>query len=79
MSDADDMAKRRAARASWPIWKGTLQDMPPEPDLSDVTSAEQRLAILHEMSLRSWALTARPLPEYNRSNVPTRIIRAGAP
>ncbi|MGV3622769.1 MAG: hypothetical protein ACO1OB_18260 [Archangium sp.] len=75
MSEADDMAKRRAARANWPVWIGTLQDMPAEPDLTPVTSAEQRLEILKEMSSRSWALTGFEVPRYQRENLPTAIVR----
>lgn len=79
MSDADDMEKRRAARAQWPVWVGKLEDMPAEPDLSLVTTAEQRLNILQELSARSWRLTGWPMPSYERSAAPTRIRRAGEP
>lgn len=75
MSVDEEREKRRAARANWPGWKGTLAEMPPEPDLSDSTTAEERLLLLRELSLRGWLLTGRSIPDYDRSTMPTRIIR----
>jgi hypothetical protein len=36
-------------------------------------TAEERLALLAELSQRMWALTQRPLPSYTRSTIPVRI------
>ncbi len=76
--DSEEEARRQraAARANWPGWKGTLKDMPHEPDLRSLTSAEERLALLDELSVRSWALTGRAIPDYERTSIPGRITRA---
>lgn len=78
--DSEDEARRQrvAARANWAGWKGTLKDMPTEPDLTPTTSAEERLALLSELSVRSWALTGRSVPDYERANIPGSITRAGS-
>ena len=36
-------------------------------------TAEERLALLAELSQRMWALTQRPLPSYTRSTMPVRL------
>lgn len=36
-------------------------------------TAEERLALLAELSRRMWALTQRPLPCYTRSTMPVRL------
>lgn len=48
----------------------------PRDDLRAVTTAEERLAILSDLSERAWALSGRPAPSYDRSKVPVRITRA---
>lgn len=48
----------------------------PRDDLSADTTAEERLAILSELSERAWALTGRPVPTYERSDIPIRVTRA---
>jgi hypothetical protein len=36
-------------------------------------TAEERLAILADLSRRTWALTRRPVPEYTRATMPVRL------
>jgi hypothetical protein len=36
-------------------------------------TAEERLALLAELSRRMWALTQRPLPSYTRSTMPVKL------
>jgi hypothetical protein len=48
----------------------------PRDDLSDSTTAEERLAILQDLSERAWALSGKPFPSYSRSEIPVRIVRA---
>jgi hypothetical protein len=36
-------------------------------------TAEERLALLAELSRRMWALTQRPLPSYTRSTMPVTL------
>jgi hypothetical protein len=78
MSSADEQA-RRAARASWPGLKTTLAEAPGTEDLSATTTAEQRLAMMWELTLGAWALTGKPMPDYSRANMPGRGIRSWEP
>jgi hypothetical protein len=47
----------------------------PGDDLSQTTTAEERLRMLHELSARMWELTGRPMPAYERANIPIRVLR----
>ena len=47
----------------------------PGDDLSAVSTPEQRLDMVVELSRRMWALTGRPLPSYSRGSMPGRVIR----
>jgi hypothetical protein len=47
----------------------------PGDNLAEETTAEQRLAMVWDLTLRMWALTGRPLPSYSRENLPARILR----
>lgn len=49
----------------------------PGDDLSDVTTAEERLAILRELTVRAWRLTGRPVPTYRRDEIPVRVTTRG--
>jgi hypothetical protein len=49
----------------------------PDDDISDTTTAAERLAMMWPLALRAWSLTGQPLPEYTRSEIPSRIIRGG--
>jgi hypothetical protein len=77
MSSADESARRAAARAGWPGLKTTLTDAPGADDLRATTTAEQRLAMMWELTLGAWALTGLPLPDYTRANMPCRLVRPG--
>lgn len=48
---------------------------PPRDDLSDVTSAEERIAMVAVLSRRMWELTGRPWPGYTRSSMPVELRR----
>ena len=39
------------------------------------TTAEQRVALVWELTRRMWSLTGRPFPEYDRATMPCRVIR----
>src|SRR6478752_4463534 len=75
MGDTEDAARaaRTAARRSWPIRVYKLGEEPPE-DLSATTTAEERLAMMWPLTLRVWAFTGRPLPDYPRSETPIRVV-----
>ena len=47
----------------------------PRDDLTLVTTAEQRLEILRELTERAWRLTGRPFPSYSRSQMPVHVTR----
>ena len=40
-------------------------------------TAEERLALLAELSRRMWALTQRPLPSYTRATMPVTLSTLG--
>jgi hypothetical protein len=48
----------------------------PSDDISAVSTPEERLAMLIELSQRMWALTGLPIPSYSRSAMPGRIVRS---
>lgn len=70
---AEDRAK---ARANWPVRRFKLGEEPSE-DLSDSTTAEERLAMVWRLTLDAWASAGKPIPQYDRKQAPGRIIRAG--
>jgi hypothetical protein len=47
----------------------------PGDNLSAVTTAEQRLEIVAELSRRMWELTGRQIPTYERARIPVRALR----
>lgn len=69
-SDEDDKRMRR----SRPVRVYRLGTEPGD-DLSDVSTAEQRLAMVTELSRRMWDLTGRPVPSYTRAVMPGRVLR----
>jgi hypothetical protein len=76
-SNPKDVAARAAARASWPIAIHTLGTEPSD-DLSDVTTAVERVAMMAELAESAWRLAGRPIPIYDRHNIPWRLFRPGA-
>ena len=74
MTDANG---RAAARSSWPIRKHRLGEEPSD-DLSDHTTAEERLQMMWQLALDAWSLTDRPIPDYNRKEAPVRKMRRKA-
>lgn len=47
----------------------------PADDLSSLTTAEQRLAMVALLTHRMWELTGRPVPSYQRASMPGRVLR----
>jgi hypothetical protein len=47
----------------------------PLDDLLSVTTPEERLRLVKELSERAWALSGRPVPCYSRSEIPVRVTR----
>ena len=67
---------RRAARARWPIVRFRLGEEPSD-DLSDVTTPAERIAMMWPLAEAAWRLAGRPLPTYERRNIPSRLFRPG--
>ena len=47
----------------------------PRDDLSDSTSAQERLEILRELTERAWRLSGRAFPTYSRRDIPLRVTQ----
>jgi hypothetical protein len=76
MRENDSFEARAAARKSWPIRAFRLGAEPCD-DLSDSTSAAERLGMMEPLALEAWSLTGQPLPEYTRSQTPIRALPSG--
>ena len=46
-----------------------------EDDLSDSTTVGERIAMVAVLSKRMWEITGRPVPSYERSEIPARVVR----
>lgn len=75
-SDADAEA-RRAARARWPTAVRRLEDC--DDDISEVTTASERIAMMWLLAQETWRLAGKALPSYDRAHTPCRAFRAGDP
>lgn len=58
-------------------WAGAVTTLADQDDAMLVRqgSAEQRIHMLWRVTLDAWASSGRPLPAYERSNMPGRIVR----
>jgi hypothetical protein len=74
MGDEEARRARAAARADWPVRKVDLRAADDE-DLSDTTTAEERLAMMERLALDAWASTGQPFPTYLRAAMPGRVLR----
>jgi hypothetical protein len=75
--DASDADERRRARAGWPVAVRRLDTS--DDDLSDVTTATERIATMWSLAQEAWHLAGRPIPTYDRAHTPSRIFRPGEP
>lgn len=76
----DDLAAvdaRRAARSGWPVNRFPLGGEPAA-DLSDVTTAAERIAMMWPLAEVAWKLAGRPWPTYDRHTIPARLFRPGS-
>jgi len=73
---SDSFRERAARRRDWPVRVYRLGDEPGD-DLTDVTTAEQRLQMVWELTARMWELSGRPRPSYSRSDMPVRVVHRG--
>jgi hypothetical protein len=70
----DDPTSPPSDRRHWPVRKYRLGDEPGD-DLSSTTTAEERVAMVWELTQRAWALSGRPIPDYERSEMPVHVRR----
>ena len=68
--------RRRRARQAWPIRRYNLGEEPSE-DLSETTTAAERLAMIWPLTVLSWRLAGRDIPEYKREDMPGTVLRSG--
>ncbi|MGD2047115.1 MAG: hypothetical protein PVH96_12955 [Gemmatimonadota bacterium] len=47
----------------------------PRDDLSETTTAEERLELLGELTERAWSPSGRAFPTYSRRDIPVRVTR----
>ncbi|MDB4989094.1 MAG: hypothetical protein JWN04_4272 [Myxococcaceae bacterium] len=73
--DNDEAARRSRAekRREWPIQKYAL-GAEPELDLTTLTPGE-RVAMVWQLTLDSWATMGAEIPTYTRAEAPGRVIR----
>lgn len=76
MASHDTSAEaRHRARARWPVRVFRLGEEPSD-DLSDRTTAEERLAMMWPLAVDAWTTSGREFPEYPRHRMPGRVIRS---
>lgn len=75
--DPSDSERRRQARAAWPVAVRRLDES--DDNVSDVTTAAERIAMMWPLAQEAWRLAGRPIPTYDRSHTPSRVFRAGEP
>lgn len=70
----DGWEARAARRKNWPVSCHELEEDPGD-DLSATTTAEERLAMMGPLAVEAWRLAGIPIPDYERKDAPTRLIR----
>lgn len=71
-------ADRRRDRREWPIRRYDLGHEPSD-DLRPETSASERLAMVWPLTVASWALAGREIPDYERADTPGTLLHSGVP
>jgi hypothetical protein len=66
---------RRLARANWPIRKVALEDEGGD-DPRDVSTVDERVALVWQLTREAWSLQGREMPSYRRAETPGRILRS---
>ena len=60
-------------RSSWPVKRVTLGQE--SDDLSGETTAADRIAMMWPLALEAWNVAGLPIPEYERKDAPSRLVR----
>ena len=76
MATPTDAESRRSARARWPVAKYRLGEEPSD-DLSESTSASERVAMMWPLAMEAWKVAGRAIPTYRRAEMPCRLFRPG--
>src|SRR5262245_10253663 len=71
-----DGGESKSRRAQWPIKRFRLGEEPPD-DLSAVTTAAERIAMMWPLAETAWRLSGRTLPAYERRAIPLRFFPPG--
>lgn len=69
-----DEVERAARRGAFPVRIFRLGEEPGD-DLRDVTTPEERIAMMWPLAVEAWRLSGRPMPDYARSETPVRLLR----
>jgi len=72
-ADADALDERARGRNAWPVRRFALGAEPE--DLSDVTTATERIAMMWPLALEAWNLAGLPIPDSTREAAPIRHVR----
>jgi len=75
--DASDAENRCKTRAGWPIVVRRLDEH--DEDLSEVTTAAERIAMMWPLAQEAWRLAGRPIPSYDRAHTPSHVFHPGEP
>jgi hypothetical protein len=74
--ESDDRIRRRVGRAQWPVAKFSIGDEPSD-DLSESTTATERIAMMWPLAESAWKLAGMGLPTYDRRATPARLFPPG--
>ena len=67
-----DQAARRSRRSNWPVRLFGL-GTEPGPDLTDSTTAAERVGMMWQLTCEGWAVSGRKLPTYGRADTPVAL------
>jgi hypothetical protein len=73
MEQRDDSIERRSERSSWPVRRHRLGEE--SDNLSAETSVAERIAMMWPLALEAWRLAGLPIPDYERGETPSRLVR----
>lgn len=76
MGGEGDRARRAAARRTWPVRILPFGEEPAD-DLCARTTAEERLAMVWELTLEAWELAGMSIPDHARHETPGRVLLPG--
>lgn len=73
----DPEAARKARALARSTWSGSLHRLgeEAEPNLVTITTASERVAMVHRLTQDAWAMRGLPIPDYARSEAPGRLVR----